>query len=57
MKLYVAVTGIAFLALFLAHVARVFVEGFHLAAGLVFAATSIASLALSIWALALYRKL
>ena len=54
MKLYVAVTGFAFVLLFLAHVARVVMEGWHVATGGMFVVTSLLSLAISIWAAVLY---
>jgi uncharacterized membrane protein len=57
MKLYVAVTGTAFLLLFLTHVARVVVEGWHLATGVMFVATSVGSLTISVWAFLMYRQL
>jgi hypothetical protein len=57
MKLYLIVTGVAFALLFLAHVARVALEGWHVATGAVFVATTVFSLLTCVWAFRLYRAL
>jgi dolichyl-phosphate-mannose--protein O-mannosyl transferase len=57
MKLFIVVTGIAFGLLFLAHVARVLLEGWHVAMSVVFIVTSLGSLAICVWAFWLYRQL
>jgi hypothetical protein len=56
MKLYILVTGCAFALLFLAHVARVASEGWHVAASPVFIITTVGSLAICVWAVYLYRQ-
>jgi uncharacterized membrane protein len=57
MKLYLVVTGVAFALLFLAHIARVALEGWHVATGAVFVATTLGSLLICVWAFRLYREL
>lgn len=56
MKLYILVTGLAFALLFLAHVARVALEGWDVAASPVFIITTLGSLAMCMWAIYLYRQ-
>lgn len=56
MKLYILITGFSFALLALAHVARVALEGWHVAASPVFVITTLASLAMCIWAIYLYRR-
>lgn len=55
MKAYLAVTGVLFLALAVAHVARVFVER-HLATDPWFIFTTVISVGMALWALRLYRR-
>lgn len=57
MKYYVMTTGIAFGLLALAHVARVVLEGAHVAKSPIFVVTTIGSIALCIWALLLVKRL
>lgn len=57
MKLYLIVTGIVFALLFLAHVARLASEGWHLATGAVFAVTTLGSLLICVWAFRLYKNI
>jgi hypothetical protein len=56
MKLYILVTGSAFALMFSAHVARVAVEGWYVAASPVFIITTVGSLAVCVWAVYLYRQ-
>lgn len=56
MKLYVVVTGSAFALLFIAHVARIAVEGWQVARSPVFIITTIISLGICLWAVHLYRQ-
>ena len=56
MKLYILITGIVFALLFLAHVARLVLEGWQVASP-VFVITTLASLAMCIWAISRYRQL
>ena len=56
MKAYVAVTGIAFALILLAHIARVAAEGTHLLVQPVFMGTSVLSLGLTAWAGWLLRR-
>jgi len=56
MRTYVAVTGIVFALIFAAHVARVWAEGSGLLREPLFIATSLAALALGVWALALLTR-
>ncbi len=53
MRCYVAATGIVFALLVAAHVARLFAEGSGLLREPFFIGTSLASLALAVWALVL----
>jgi len=55
MKAYIATTGVLFLAIAAAHVARVVAEP-HLARDPWFLLTTIVSLAAAIWALQLFRR-
>ena len=57
MKTYLVVTGVAFALLFLAHVARVAVEGWQVAASATFIVTTLGALAIAAWAFHLYRSL
>jgi hypothetical protein len=57
MKLYLIVTGIAFALLFLAHIARVALEGWHVATGAVFVVTTLGALVICVWAFRLYKVL
>lgn len=57
MKVYIAVTGMIFFIVLAAHVARVFVEGFHLLAEPVFISTSFLSVGMIIWAIVLLTRL
>ena len=57
MKSYIIVTGLAFAFLALAHVARIFLEGWHVASSPVFVFTTLGSVAICIWALYLYKRL
>ena len=56
MKSYVIVTGLAFAFLALAHVARIFLEGWHVATSPMFVATTLGSVAMCIWAAYVYRR-
>jgi hypothetical protein len=56
MRAYVATTGVLFALILAAHVARVLTEGAALVREPVFIATSIVSLAVSVWAVALLRR-
>ena len=49
MRTYVVVTGLFYLALFGAHVARVAAEGPSVLRGWVFVVTSLCSLAMAVW--------
>lgn len=49
MRAYVVVTGLFYMALFLAHVARVVAEGPSVLRGWIFVATSLCSLAMAAW--------
>jgi hypothetical protein len=57
MKAYVLTTGVVFVLILAAHVARLLSEGVHLLATPVFAFTSALSVGLSFWAWRLYRDL
>jgi hypothetical protein len=57
MKAYVLTTGVVFLLIIVAHIARVFAEGAHLLKQPAFAFTSILALALGIWAWRLFRHI
>ena len=53
MRCYVAATGIVFVLIFAAHIARLFAEGSGLLREPFFIGTSLAALALAVWALVL----
>jgi hypothetical protein len=55
LRAYVITTGLIFVLVLAAHVARVFAEGFHLVTEPTFAFTSLLSLAVSIWAWRVFR--
>jgi hypothetical protein len=56
MRCYVAATGIVFALIFAAHIARLFAEGSWLLREPFFIGTSLASLALAVWALVLLTR-
>lgn len=56
MKAFVATAGVVFGLITLAHLARLGVEGLHLLKQPVFLLTSIASVCIGVWAVALLRK-
>jgi hypothetical protein len=56
MRCYVAATGIVFALIFAAHVARLFAEGSGLLREPFFIGTSLAALALGVWALVLLTR-
>jgi hypothetical protein len=56
MKAYVLVTGVIFGLITLAHIARMFAEGSHLATDPVFILLTIASAVLCFWACYLLRR-
>jgi hypothetical protein len=56
MKSYIAVTGIAFGLIVLAHIARLFDEGAHLLGEPIFLVTSLGSLAMCLWAAILFKR-
>lgn len=57
MKAYLITTGVIFFLLTLSHVARIYVEGaFHLREP-IFLGTTIASVGMTVWAIALLKKL
>jgi hypothetical protein len=55
-RCYIAATGIVFGLIFAAHIARLFAEGSWLLREPFFIGTTIASLALGVWALVLLTK-
>ena len=57
MKAYVLTTGIVFVLVLAAHIARIASEGSHLMTEPNFAFTSTLSIALSFWAWRLFRRL
>lgn len=57
MKLYVAITGLIFLIIFLSHIARLFFEGLGALSQPVFLTTSILSAAIAAWAVILWPRL
>lgn len=57
MKAYVVTSGIVFLLVVLAHIARLISEGVHLLVQPTFALTSVLSTALTIWAWRLFSRL
>jgi len=56
MRCYVAATGIVFALIFAAHIARLFAEGSSLLREPFFIGTSLAALALAVWALVLLTR-
>lgn len=56
MKAYVLTSGLVFALIVAVHVARVAIEGAHLLREPAFAATSLLSLALAIWAWRTFRR-
>ena len=52
-RAFIAIAGLVFAAIFLAHVARLFAEGAAPLSGPIFIATSIVSLAATIWSVVL----
>lgn len=56
MRRYLAVTGLVFVAILLAHAARVAVEGTRLLGEADFIVTSLAAAGLAGWALMLWRR-
>jgi hypothetical protein len=57
LKTYIVTTGITFVLVLVAHLARLYAEGFHLLREPTFAFTSLLSIALSVWAWRLFRRL
>lgn len=57
MRAYVVTTGVLYVLLFLAHVARLFAEGNSPLSSWVFVATSVGALAMSVWSWRVYRSL
>ena len=57
MKYYVITTGTAFGLIALAHLARVILEGAHVAKSPIFVVTTIGSVALCVWAWRLLKQL
>jgi hypothetical protein len=57
MKAYLAITGLAFVLIAAAHVARVIAEGLHLLKEPIFLFTPVLSLACATWAWRLLRQL
>ena len=57
MKAYLVVTSVAFMLLVTAHVARIVLEGWHVASSPVFLVSTLGAAALCIWAICLYRRL
>jgi hypothetical protein len=57
MRTYVVTTGLIFVLVLAAHVARLFDEGLHLVTQPTFAFTSLLSVGVSIWAWRLFRSL
>jgi hypothetical protein len=57
MKTYLITTGTVFSLITLAHLARIFAEGRHLASEPVFILLTIAAAALSVWAWLLLKRL
>jgi hypothetical protein len=56
MKAYVAVSGLMFLLLVLAHAARIVAEGVAVAAQPLFAISSIFSLTMCVWSWRVFRR-
>lgn len=57
MKAYLIVTGVAFMLLVVVHVARIVVEGWHVAGSPVFIISTSVAAAMCVWAIWLYRRL
>lgn len=57
MKAYLVVTGVAFMLLVAAHVARIVVEGWHVAGSPAFIISTFVAVAMCVWAACLYRRL
>ena len=57
MKAYLIVTGVVFVLIAMAHIARVAVEGWHLLKEPIFVLTSLLTLGLAAWAWRLFRRL
>jgi len=55
-RCYIAATGIVFALIFAAHIARLFAEGSGLLRAPFFIGTTIASLALGVWAFVLLTR-
>jgi hypothetical protein len=55
-KAYVLTTGLVFVLILAAHIARLFGEGYHLLKQPLFLATSLLSLGIALWALCLFRR-
>jgi hypothetical protein len=53
---YIVTTGAAAVLLALAHLARIFVEGTHLLGQPAFLLSTVASIGIAVWALALLRR-
>lgn len=56
MKSYVVTTGVVFGLMVLAHVARVFAEGMHVARDPFFITITVIAAAFSLWAVGLLRR-
>ena len=54
MKAYVITTGLVFALLFLVHVARIFVEGMHVAQDPFFLTTTVIAFVLFLWAIRVF---
>lgn len=57
MKAYLVVTGLAFVLVIAAHVARIVVEGWHVAGSPAFIISTLVAVAMCVWAACLYRRL
>lgn len=57
MRAYVVVTGCLFALIMLAHIARLFAEGAALLLNPMFLVATLAPLCMTIWAIAMLRKL
>lgn len=57
MKAYLVVTGVGFMLLVAAHVARIVLEGWQVASSPVFLVTTLGAAAMGVWAACLYRRL
>jgi len=56
MKAYILTTGLIFVLVIAAHVARLFAEGLHPLTQPIFVFTTLLAIALSLWAWHLFRK-